>query len=88
MAKWATLRTPGTVAMRAPYEIGSGSRMLARFITRRRVSLIFDSAPSNPAMTPLEMPNNRNATAIDKTVNTVRIGLRRRPAQSRGRYFI
>ena len=63
------------------------SMMLARFVTRRRVSLSFARAPSNPVITPCSTPNNRNATAIDRMVNTVRIGLRHNPDHSSGRYF-
>ena len=70
------------------YEIGIDSRMFARFITRSRVSLIFDAAYSKPEITPFNTPNSRKATAIDRTVRTVRIGLRHRPAHSSGKYFI
>ena len=74
--------------MRDWYAIGIASKRLARFVTRSRVSLSFASAPSKPAITPCRTPNSRNATAIDNTVSTVRIGLRHKPAHSSGRYFI
>ncbi len=88
MERCATTRTPGTWAIRDSYEIGIDSRMFARFITRSRVSLIFDAAYSNPEITPFNTPNSRKATAIDNTVRTVRIGLRHRPAHNSGKYFI
>ena len=70
--------------MRAPYEIG-----IVRIFGPVHHADAFRpprQRPSEPAITPLRMPNNRNATAIDRTVSTVRIGLRQsRPEQ---RYFI
>src|SRR5262249_37873171 len=61
--------------------------MFARFVTRSRVSLNFDIASSNPTIRPFSSPKSRNATAIESTVKTVRVGLRQRPAHRSGRYF-
>ena len=62
--------------------------MLARLMTRSRTSLIFASVPSKLTMIPCSMPNSRNATTMDSTVSDVRMGLRHRPAQINGKYFI
>src|SRR5580704_16063209 len=82
----ATL-TPGTRAMSAAIEIGSGSMLLIWLcVTSTSAWAVATSLP-RPAVNPCSTPNNTNALITEIMVSAALAGRRQIPAQISGRYF-
>src|SRR6185503_17460210 len=84
----ATRFTPGTAAMRAPYERGRLKTRLTALRLMRRVALELSSMPLMEARIVCSVQKRKMQTAMASTVERVRIQFRRRCFRTKGKNFM